>query len=275
MSVQLTVSLVVYGFDKTVLSATLMSLQKAIKIAQDQGELATVNINLVDNADHASELEPLLHDCFQPSEGSVELDVISGHGNIGFGQAHNLVIHRCDSEYYLILNPDVIVDDKALSAGIRYLQDTPTAVAVSPAILDGKGAPESGCKRYPGVLDFALRGFAPAWLKQRFGKRLAHYEMRDIASDQIFADVPIISGCFMLFRHTALRQLGGFDPRYFLYFEDFDLSIRARAVGKLSYLPQMRITHLGGKSAQKGLRHIVQFGRSGYRFFSSHGWRWI
>jgi len=275
MSVQLTVSLVVYGFDEAVLSATLMSLRKAIKVAQDEGELGTVNINLVDNADHAGELELLLCRCFQPSEDSVNVNVVCGHGNIGFGQAHNLVIHRTNSEYYLILNPDVIVDDKALSAGIRYLQQTPAAVAVSPAILDGEGAPESGCKRYPGVFDFVLRGFAPAWLKQRFGKRLAHYEMRDIADDQIFADVPIISGCFMLFRHTALRQLGGFDPRYFLYFEDFDLSIRARAVGKLSYLPQMRIIHLGGNSAKKGLRHIMLFGRSGYRFFSSHGWRWI
>ncbi|HDZ08720.1 glycosyltransferase family 2 protein [Pseudohongiella sp.] len=275
MSVQLTVSLVVYGYDEAVLSDTLRSLREAIDDARVQGELGAVHITLVDNADHEAALETLLRHCFHASGDAVTLDVISGHGNVGFGQAHNLVIHRADSEYYLILNPDVIVDDKALSAGIRYLQQTPSAVAVSPAIFDGHGAPESGCKRYPGVLDFLLRGFAPTWLKQRFSKRLAHYEMRDLPADQLCADVPIISGCFMLFRHNALRQLGGFDPRYFLYFEDFDLSLRARALGSLGYLPQMRITHLGGNSARKGLRHIVMFGRSGFRFFSSHGWRWL
>ena len=148
-------------------------------------------------------------------------------------------------------------------------------MAASPAIVDGQGQPESGCKRYPSVFDFMLRGFAPSWLRQRFRRRLQHYEMRDLTSDRIQADVPIISGCFMLFRHDALRQLGGFDPRYFLYFEDFDLSIRARTVGHLSYLPQMCITHLGGNSAKKGLHHILMFGRSAYRFFSSHGWRWL
>ena len=287
MAVQLTVSLVVYGFEHSVLSNTLTSLHKAIVTAQAQGDLGAVTISLVDNADHADELEPLLRRCLSSPDNAadtgsgtvsgagIEVDVISGHGNIGFGQAHNLIIHRADSEYYLILNPDVIVDGQALSAGIRYLQQTPQAVAASPAIHDGQGAPESGCKRYPGVLDFALRGFAPTWLKQRFRKRLAHYEMRDLPADQVVADVPIISGCFMLFRHDALRQLGGFDPRYFLYFEDFDLSIRARALGKLSYVPQMRIIHLGGNSAKKGLHHITLFGRSAYRFFSSHGWRWL
>jgi GT2 family glycosyltransferase len=274
MSVQLTVSLVVYEFDETVLSETLLSLCQAVKAAQDENELGAVNISLVDNADHAAVLESLLHRCGELSGAAVDLDVISGHGNIGFGQGHNLVIHRTVSEYHLILNPDVIVDVRALSEGIRYLQQTPATVAVSPAIANGKGAPESGCKRYPSVLDFVLRGFAPAWLRQRFRQRLRHYEMRDLAADQVCPDVPIISGCFMLFRHQALRQLGGFDPRYFLYFEDFDLSLRARALGSLSYLPRMRIIHLGGNSARKGLRHILMFARSACRFFSTHGWRW-
>ena len=275
MSVQLTVSLVVYGVDETVLSDTLTSLRQAISIAQDDGVLGGVNISVVDNANHAETLERLLRRCMQDASEAIQVDVISGHGNIGFGQAHNLVIHRGDSEYHLIVNPDVIIDGKALSTGIRYLQDTPAAVAASPAIVDGQGKPESGCKRYPSVLDFLLRGFAPAWLRRRFRQRLHHYEMRDLPDDRIHDDVPIISGCFMLFRHDALRQLGGFDPRYFLYFEDFDLSIRARAVGRLSYLPQMHIAHLGGNSAKKGLRHILMFGRSAFRFFSSHGWRWI
>ncbi|OFE13334.1 hypothetical protein PHACT_09430 [Pseudohongiella acticola] len=275
MSGQLTVSLVVYGFDEAVLSDTLLSLCHAVNVAQDEKVLGAVNINVVDNADHAAALEPLLRRCSEMSSDTVGFDIISGHGNIGYGQAHNLVIHGTDSEYHLILNPDVIVDPRALSEGIRYLQQTPAVVALSPAIADGKGASESGCKRYPSVLDFVLRGFAPAWLRQRFRTRLQHYEMRDLSADVACTDIPIISGCFMLFRHPVLRQLGGFDSRYFLYFEDFDLSIRARELGALGFLPQMKITHLGGNSARKGLRHILMFGRSAFRFFSGHGWRWI
>ena len=115
----------------------------------------------------------------------------------------------------------------------------------------------------------------PAPVRRLFDERLARFEMRELSDSEPSKGIPIISGCFMLCRSSSIEKVAGFDPGYFLYFEDFDLSLRARALGSLSYLPQMRITHLGGNSARKGLRHIVMFGRSGFRFFSSHGWRWL
>jgi GT2 family glycosyltransferase len=99
--------------------------------------------------------------------------------------------------------------------------------------------------------------------------------MRDLPEQEPSTDIPIISGCFMLFRTAALRSVGGFDEHYFLYFEDFDLCLRVHAEGTLAYLPSMHIVHLGGNSARKGLRHIVMFARSGLRFYCTHGWRLI
>jgi hypothetical protein len=122
-------------------------------------------------------------------------------------------------------------------------------------------------------MDLLLRGFLPSAVRNRFQQRLAFYEMQDLSEQHPTKDIPIISGCFMLFRTRKLQELEGFNPRYFLYFEDFDLSLRASVNGKLAYVPAMRIVHLGGHSARKGWRHISLFARSGIRFYSTWGWR--
>ena len=79
----------------------------------------------------------------------------------------------------------------------------------------------------------------------------------------------------MLLRGAAMRAVGGFDEDYFLYFEDYDLSLRLAREGRLLFDPAVRIVHHGGYAAQKGLHHIRLFVRSGVRFFRRHGWRWI
>ena len=88
-------------------------------------------------------------------------------------------------------------------------------------------------------------------------------------------DISISSGCFMMCRTSALYEVSGFDQNYFLYFEDFDLSLRIRRVGEIAYVPNVRIVHRGGKTANKGITHILMFCRSAVRFFKTYGWKWI
>ena len=85
--------------------------------------------------------------------------------------------------------------------------------------------------------------------------------------------VPLVSGCFMFFRKKVLDRLGGFSPRYFLYFEDFDLSLRTALVADVVYVPAVRILHHGGYAAKKGLRHVRLFCASALRFYRTHGWK--
>jgi len=99
--------------------------------------------------------------------------------------------------------------------------------------------------------------------------------MHDLSEKEPSADIPITSGCFMLLRSESLAEIGGFDERYFLYFEDFDLSLRLGKKGKLAYLPAMRIQHGGGSAGSKGFKHFKMFTRSGVRFFNTYGWRFI
>jgi GT2 family glycosyltransferase len=142
-----------------------------------------------------------------------------------------------------------------------------------PSVRGEDGAPQYLCKRYPSVWVLFLRGFAPRALKRRFRHAIEHYEMRDLIGDQVLADVPLASGCFMLARTRLFVKVGGFDPRFFMYFEDYDLSLRLGREAGVAYVPQARIVHHGGEAARKGWRHVGWFVASAWRFFSRHGWK--
>lgn len=268
----LTVSIVVYRSDPAVLQLTLDSMVQAIDHAQTQQLLGSASIDIIHNSTSEPALTALVARCRAQSAG-IDIALLEGHGNIGYGRGHNLSIKKAESDCHLILNPDVTLTPESLAEGLAFMIRNPEVVALSPAVADGEGHKQYVCKRYPSVLDFMLRGFAPSSVRRRFASRLARYEMRDLPEQEPSTDIPIISGCFMLFRTAALRSVGGFDERYFLYFEDFDLSLRVHVLGSLAYLPSMHIVHLGGNSARKGLRHIGMFARSGLRFYNTHGWR--
>lgn len=201
--------------------------------------------------------------------------IIDGHGNVGYGRGHNLAIDSDSGGYHLILNPDVDIDQQAVEVGIAYLEAHREIGMVSPYAEGRDGRKQHLCKRYPSVFDLCLRGLMPQSVKFLFSERLARYEMQELSENTATSGIPIAGGCFMLCRNSVLAEIGGFDSRYFLYFEDFDLSLRLGAVADIAYLPKMRIKHLGGQTSKKGLWHILMFVRSGLRFFSTHGWRWF
>jgi GT2 family glycosyltransferase len=175
----------------------------------------------------------------------------------------------------LILNPDVILDSKALVVALEYLQKHSQVVLVSPFACSEDGSRQYLCKSYPSVLDLFLRGFAPLWCRQFFIRRLAAYELKGQTEESELVSVPIVSGCFMLLRRKSFDQVDGFSEIFFLYFEDFDLSIKLRRLGNLAYVPNVKIVHFGGQAAKKGVRHIFLFVRSMCSFFNKHGWRWF
>lgn len=260
----LRVSIVSYAPDLKVLEATLTSLLAAVRFIPDNFELV-----IVDNGPEgaASDIRLLL------SKLGISAILITGHGNVGYGRGHNRSLSAA-SEFHLILNPDVELAPDALIQAMEFMRAYPDCGLIAPAATDATGNPQYLCKRYPTVFDLAVRGFAPAWIKRIFARQLALYEMRDVIGDSIYWEPQIVSGCFMLFRSSVLQRLGGFDPSYFLYFEDFDLSLRAAALTRIAYVPQVRIVHHGGGAAGKGWRHIRMFIASASKFFGRHGWRY-
>jgi len=146
---------------------------------------------------------------------------------------------------------------------------------VTPVASAPDGSPLYLVKSYPTVLTLLLRGFAPNWLRTCFADRLTRYDRGDLPFDAPLSDARIVSGCFMLVRGEALRDAKGFDPGYFLYFEDFDLSYRISKAAYIARVPQCRIVHGGGGAARKGIAHIGMFARSAWRFFARNGLRII
>lgn len=275
----LTISIVTYRPDLTLLDRTLQTLAASLAAARAQGLLRVANVALIDNSeqrDIATMVIKLAQENFRDSDFT--MSYLHGHANIGYGAAHNLVMHGGNTHFHLVLNPDVELDVDALPAALRYFEAHPDVGVIAPAVTDAGGKREYLCKRYPTVVDLALRGLAPKWLRPVFRRRLDRYEMRDIIGkappDDAISPVPVMSGSCMLLRRKAIDATGGFDPGYFLYFEDFDWSVRLNRVTQTAYVPSVRVVHHGGGAAGKGWRHIAYFVRSGVRFFNKNGWRW-
>ncbi|MGI4859036.1 MAG: glycosyltransferase family 2 protein [Janthinobacterium lividum] len=281
------VSIVIHHPDRDMLLQTVRSLEQALAHLRSRHPGGRVPLAVIDNSVPPCRPEMWLRAARGAPFQWLDIRVVSGQGNVGFGRGHNLALTGLDGRYHLILNPDVELAEDAVLRALAFLDAHPDVVALSPRVSGGDGRLQYLCRRYPSLTDLFVRGFLPRAWRTAFDARLARYEMRAEtdelenrftepagAGEEVFLRPRIISGCFMLFRRDTLTALGGFDPRYFLYFEDYDLSLRAGKLGALAYVPGVRIVHHGGGAARKGGRHIRMFVASALKFFTRFGWRW-
>ena len=275
--ITVSISVVTYFPDQAEFEQVIAHLVSAVKEARNslRGMLGEVSLTVIDNSCNSA-VYGSIRSCLKDHKADFggHVSAINSSANTGFGAGHNVAIAKEESTYHLVLNPDAVMERDALARAIRFMEGNPAVGMLVPRVLSPDGKPSYLCKRYPSVLDLLLRGFAPRGVQQRFRRRLDHYEMRDVTQSETVMNIPIASGCFMFFRTEVLKRLGGFDERYFLYFEDFDLSMRMKNIAPIAYVPSVCITHGGGNAARKGHRHIAMFVTSAVRFFSRWGWKW-
>lgn len=266
------VSVVVFNPDLAFLRRTLTSLAAAAEVLRRARARRDVHLYLVDNGG----LPDVRRDLDALTQEGLAVTAIAGHGNVGYGRGHNLAIDQASSRYHLVLNPDVEIEPDALVLALDFLEIHTAAGLLSPSIVDDVGRLQYLCRQYPALADLFVRGFLPGGVRRLFARRLARYEMREQINDRdVVWDPPIVSGCFMLFRTAVLKQLEGFDPRYFLYFEDYDLSLRTHSCARVVYVPSVRVLHHGGGAARKGFAHVKMFTASAVKFFNRFGWKWL
>lgn len=262
---KLTISLVVYYPDKVMLANTITTLVTACKHTD-----VIPHLVFVDNSESPSGVN---EQWVKEYWGGRPLTFYVDKNNPGFGVSHNRALN-VTADYNLILNPDVELDPHALSESIQFMESNSDCDLITPYATWPDGSIQRLCKRYPSIFIFLLRAWGTEFLKKVFRRYLGKYEMRDELDDSsVFWDPPIVSGCFMFFRHNILKNIGGFDSRYFLYFEDFDLSLRVNKISRIAYVPQVKIIHYGGNTARKGWWHIRVFSKSMVLFFRTHGWK--
>lgn len=279
MMVGLSVSIVTFSPNLMAFGDTLQSLGEALQRALQAGKIGRCEVILVDNGPGMQWAESLTHTLESLVErfDFIHCHLISGQGNVGYGRGHNLAIAKAKSEFHLVLNPDVIVDSEAILEALRFLGKNQEVGMLSPFADDDSGKQQFLCKRYPAVFDLLMRGLSPKWGRMLFRRRLDRYEMRECYIPEGGApfEVPIVSGCFMFCRRATLDVVGGFSHAFFMYFEDFDLSLRMGRYAQVVCAPSVRITHFGGNAARKGWRHILMFIQSGICFYRMHGWKFL
>ena len=195
--------------------------------------------------------------------------------NLGFGAGHNRILDLVNSDYHLICNPDITVSDGAVGELIRVLESQPEVGLIAPRVQFPDGRLQPLNKRDPSVFDLFLRRFLPGKFRPLFKKRMARYEMLDCGYEEP-CEVPFLSGAFLVGRTDVLKSLGGFDERYFLYFEDADLTRELRNRGwSTLYWPGAVVTHLWKRDAHNSVKGGLCFVKSGFRYFRKWGWAWF
>jgi hypothetical protein len=277
----LMISIVVHSWDESVLFPVLQSLSSSLSAAAKVDRLGKACLWLSYNgAEHleGDKIKSKLATVF-----SWPLELRLKQPNLGYGGTHNLVLRELFSAVnastvdtaVLVMNPDVLVDEGAIAAGLKHLGDEKQCGLMAPHILTWHGDYEAiGHKRYPSLLVLSARMFRFLQAVPAIKALNDRYQYHDLNPALSYRDIELCSGCFMFARLSFWQRLQGFDSRYFMYFEDFDLAYRGREQGwQHHYLPEVTIRHAGGEAGAKNWRHRIWFIRSALRFFSRHGWQ--
>jgi GT2 family glycosyltransferase len=192
------------------------------------------------------------------NDGSVDLVrkqfpsviVVANDQNVGFSKACNQVIPKAAGEYILLLNPDSIVVDDAISRLIQFMDTHSNCGAVGPKVLNADGSLQLACRRAfptPGAAFFRL-----TYLSKLFPRSTtaAKYNLT-YADPDTELEVDALSGACMMVRRTAVEQVGLLDEDIFLFGEDIDWCWRIKQAGsKVFYCPEAVVYHYHGASSR-------------------------
>lgn len=168
--------------------------------------------------------------------------------NLGFGKACNLGARHAQDEFLLFLNPDATVYPGTLEKALSFMQDPNNAdVGICGVqLVDESGHVSRSCARFPTPWSFVAHSIGLDKYFPRLGHRMAEW------SHDITRDVDQVIGAFFMVRRELFESLGGFDERFFVYFEEVDFSYRARKAGWCSvYLADVLAFHAGGGTSNQ------------------------
>ncbi len=200
--------------------------------------------------------------------------LIRNAANVGFGTAVNQGVAATTAPLVLLINPDCTIEPGAMDTLIGVLGWDPTCAVVGPKTLDPDGTVQGSARGDPDMLT-GLFG-RTAMLRRLFPDSAA--AKRNVVSlDQGAATddsrvVDWLSGACMLLRRAAFEQVGGFDQRYFLYWEDADLCRRLRGSGfNVRYVPAAKAVHQVGASSKTARGASIRaFHASAYLYYATH-----
>jgi len=221
---KLTVQIVNYN-SRECLRECLVSLESFLKKNRNEAEMIIIN--------NDAELIGGFLNVLPSAAG--QLKIIEINENVGFGKAHNRGFQEAQGKYVLFLNPDTKIEAGALEKMLNILEADEKIGITGPILVDGEGRFQKEC--------WGFKKTPLSTLKSKLSKSATRTE-----EESIF-EVDWVSGGAMLIKKNIFSELGGFDEKYFMYFEDVDLCLQAKKKGwKIAVNPMARVYHQGGKS---------------------------
>lgn len=203
---------------------------------------------------------------------SPKIEYIFGQGNVGYGAAHNIAIQKSiDSgvKYHAVINPDIEFQTGVVEKLVEYMDKNPDVGQVMPRVMYPDGELQYLCKLLPTPMDLIGRRFVP--IKRYKTHSSYKFEMKGSGYDKII-EVPFLSGCFMMMRVEALKKVGIFSDRYWMYCEDIDLCRRIGESYKTVYYPLCTIIHTHKKESFKSKKMLIEHIKSAIKYFNRWGW---
>ena len=189
--------------------------------------------------------------------------------NLGFAKGHNSILDKInsDSDYHLILNPDVTFQPDIIEKLIKEFQKDHGLSMIAPKVLYTNKKVQYTARKFPTILELFCRFFGI------FKNYTNNREYKNQNLQKSFY-VDFIQGCFMLFKTKDLIALQGFDERYFLYMEDVDICKKIKQLGKkILYFPDVEITHVFKKGSSKSIRLFFIHISSMIKYFMKWGFK--
>ena len=172
------------------------------------------------------------------------LEIITGHGNVGFSGGCNLGVRRARNDYILLLNPDSIMSDGVISEALDVFTSRPDASVITVKIENQDGSEQRGARRN---LMTPWTCVVEQFRLDRLAPNHPHFERLNLNETKPFdniSSVQCISGAFMLMPKKVYNDLGGMDEKYFLHVEDVDFCMRVeKAGGIILYDPHVKVMH--------------------------------
>lgn len=253
--IRLSASIVLYKPDEVVIETIRNLLNTDLSIV----------LFLVDNSPSEA-MEPVLGQLLQDKR----VHYIFNSKNVGFGAGHNIAIRKMlgFSKYHLVVNPDISFKAGTLERLLDYAESDSQIGMVTPKVVYPDGSMQYVCKLLPTPFDLFARRFLPSFVSR---KRMSTFELHQANYDKPF-EAPYIHGCFMFIRTDALKHVGLFDERFFMYPEDIDLTRRVHKLYKTMYFPGVVVVHKHARQSYKksGLLyvHIINM----IKYFNKWGW---
>lgn len=191
-----------------------------------------------------------------PESFPFSLTVIQNLVPQGFGRNHNQAFRQARGEFFGVINPDVRIDSNMFTSLLSGL-NLPSAGVVAPLVVNPLGAIENSARHFPTPLTILCKLFG-----------------RCQGADYFIGEAPVypdwVAGMFMLFRCDVYQQLGGFNEKYFLYYEDVDICARIWLKGlRVALIPEAKVTHEARRSSHQQAAYLLMHVRSMARFFLS------